>query len=520
VVSAFWVFLTTVLLSESIFPPHASDQGEYIRYAKNFPEMLLTGQFATNGAARWGPSALCWLISQLFFISLTDMNIMRIFQTLVIVWGTVGAFFWTRIADILGVRDKGKWLGLILLYVNFGAIKFDVYMPVMTDASAFLIALAQLYFYLSKRPLALIGVTLFGAFTFPGLEVTGLLLYVLPADPLQPLPQSLVAQGARGWIVSCSNLLIAGALALATAVLIYIALPPLAIITRFQEPAYLRIFSNHIFSDLIPLSIAMAALYVFLATGQLLRCDWWTPLRRLKYRRAVVGILVLSGIWVVRLAIARGHSDAYLQLGFEPNPYLEEPMHIFRRAGAFPLSFALASLLWFGLGMLFIYSYWKVATKIMQRYGLPIVVIVGMATFLHFDTSPRHMTQIYPIAIAFTVAAADRTLNRWSALIPVALLAVLQSRVWASINPAGGLSGAAWTDEQLAHFISVMAPYWPQSTVAAAMVPIGLIVSGIALVHVWRLSAARKYPDRAADTGSQQDLRPATLPAQTERSHS
>jgi len=52
------------------------------------------------------------------------------------------------------------------------------------------------------------------------------------------------------------------------------------------------------------------------------------------------------------------------------------------------------------------------------------------------------------------------------------------------------------------------------------MVPIGLIVSGIALVHVWRLSAARKYPDRAADTGSQQDLRPATLPAQTERSHS
>jgi hypothetical protein len=506
VVSAFWIFLATVLLSEWIYLPQAFDQTEYIRYTKNFPEMLLTGQFAMNAVARWGPSGLCWLICKLLFIPLTDSNIMRVFESFVIIWGTTGALLWTRIADRLGVRDRGKWLGFILLYVNLGAIKYNVYMPIMTDATAFLIALAQLYFYLSKQSWALIGVTLFGAFTFPGLEVIGLLLYILPAGGLHPLPPHSPVDGARSWILSCSNLLVASALALATAALIYLALQP-----RVPE---LSVY-EHVIRDLVPLSVAAAILYVFLSIVHLLRCDWWTPLRALTYRRLAIGCLLLAGVWIVRLATAHGYSYASQTLGFEPNPYLEYPSWALRQAGIFPLSFAWSSLRWFGLGMLFIYCYWKPATEIMQKHGLPIVAIAGLATFMHFDTTTRHLQQVYPIMIAFSVAAADRTFHRWSALIPLTVIAVLQSRVWASINPESVPSPETWAER----YYSVLVPYWPQSTIAAATIPIGSIVCGVALVYLWRLAAARNDNGRCADE-MWRGAHPIPPPPQSERPHS
>ena len=460
--AAFWLFLACVLLSEWTYPPELFDSASFVVYAQNFPKLLLTGQFPWNDAARWAPSALCWLICRLLFIPLTDMNIMRVFETMIIVWVTTGAFLWTQIADILGVRERGKWLGLILLYVNFGMIKIDIYQPILTDQTAFLIALAELYFYLSKQPGALIGVTLFGAFTFPGLEIVGLALYALPADPLQPLPDRLAVHGTRDWIASRSNVFIAGALALLTALFIFIALQPLQIYLKYGA-SQVQWF-DHVFDELKPLSIALAALYVFLSIAWLLRCQWWSPLSRLSLRKVASAALLYLGIWIVRLSISRGHSPAYAILGFEPNPYLEFPVWLFRRPGIFPLSFSLAALTYFGVAVLFIYAYWKSATEIMQKWGLPIVIIAGMAVFMHFDPSSRHSTQVYPIMVAFAVAAADVMLNRWNALIPIAAVAVAQSRVWINLNPAGGglQPDMPWTTERVDHYISIYFPFWPK----------------------------------------------------------
>jgi len=478
VVTAFWLFLFCVLLSERVYPPGLWDAAEYIAYAQNFPKLLFGGEFAINGAARWGPSALCWLISRVLFIPLTDMNIMWMFEAMVVVWATTGALLWVRIASILGVRDTGKWLGLILLYVNFAWLKYHVYVPILTDATAFTIALAQLYFYLSKRPWALVGATLCGAFTFPGLEMIGFLLYALPSEPLQPLATHAAASGIRGWIISRSNVFIAAALALATA--FFVSVASLRPAKEYLGNEWLL----YTFRDLLPLSIAFAALYVYLAAAWLLRCQWWAPLYRLNIPRIVLGAALLAGIWVIRLSIGHGHSLAGESLGFEPNPYLSFPVELFRRPAIFPLSFSLGALMHFGLGVLFIYAYWNAATKIIWTCGLPIVLIAGMAAFMHLETSSRHATQVYPIMMVFAVAAADMTLRRWTALVPIVLVALLQSRVWASFND--------WTaiDEFLAIYLPYWPTYWPDATLAAAVIPPVAVLAGIALVQIWRLAAA------------------------------
>ncbi len=95
------------------------------------------------------------------------------------------------IAEELDLHQSGLWFGFVGIFVNFAFFKYAWYYPVLTDVSAAALSLAMLLFYLRRRQLPLVIVTLMGAYTWPTLIYIGLFLLMFPRESIVEQKTSL-----------------------------------------------------------------------------------------------------------------------------------------------------------------------------------------------------------------------------------------------------------------------------------------------------------------------------------------
>jgi hypothetical protein len=105
-----------------------------------------------------------------------------------------------------------------------------------------------------------------------------------------------------------------------------------------------------------------------------------------------------------------------------------------------PFLFIVPHIIYFGPIILLAILLWRPATRMIQKYGLGIILFVLLNLPMALNAESRRSAVLVPVVVIFTVLAAD-TLNwrRWH-LWTLAAIALIFSKVWYPINQ-GSLEG-------------------------------------------------------------------------------
>jgi hypothetical protein len=151
----------------------------YGQTAELFWKLLSTRKLNPYDLQRCLPSALVHYGLALFHAALSPQNILLGFRILNLILLTGAGFVWGLVVGELKLSGPLRWFSGIL-FCNFFVLKFYFYLPVLTDQTAFFLAICLLYFYLKRKQAAVLAVSILGFFTWPLSFLGGLLLYLWP----------------------------------------------------------------------------------------------------------------------------------------------------------------------------------------------------------------------------------------------------------------------------------------------------------------------------------------------------
>src|SRR5262249_37260753 len=69
--------------------------------------------------------------------ALDEQTVQRGFEALDLVLLVASALVWAVLAERLSLRPTARWLGFVLLFVNYGVLRWLFGVPALTDASGF-----------------------------------------------------------------------------------------------------------------------------------------------------------------------------------------------------------------------------------------------------------------------------------------------------------------------------------------------------------------------------------------------
>lgn len=167
----------------------------YMNFVQNLEELLQTRTIneAIGGKTnRFFPSMLVHYGMRVTGFDLQNRS--HIFWAFIyhnIAWTLIGTWAWAQIAKFLDLAEKNKWLGLVFLFANVAFLKMNLgYIPVMTDAAAYVMGILLIYFYLHPNlyisKIGLFCVGLMGAFTWQTVQIYAYILLFFPKD-LKPI---------------------------------------------------------------------------------------------------------------------------------------------------------------------------------------------------------------------------------------------------------------------------------------------------------------------------------------------
>ncbi|MDW8273831.1 MAG: hypothetical protein RMJ53_06355 [Chitinophagales bacterium] len=113
------------------------------------------------------PSLYVHTIFLVFGIAFTPPNVILAFKLMHTVLLTVAAWMVKRIFDKYNLNALEQITGFCLVFLNYGALNFTYYYPVMTDTPAFVLSIALIYFYIYNDVPGMALTGLLGAFTWP-----------------------------------------------------------------------------------------------------------------------------------------------------------------------------------------------------------------------------------------------------------------------------------------------------------------------------------------------------------------
>lgn len=157
----------------------------YANITSHFDNVLKNQILEPYRAQRIFPSFMVYLFSKIFGYSLikptTMVKAFYIYNVLIIMSATIALGL---IAKLRNWKQPIWIIAFSGLFLNYGILKMSVYYTILTDYTAFALGIWMLYFYLSQKKLGLIIITLVGAFTYPTMLISGLILLLFPKKPL------------------------------------------------------------------------------------------------------------------------------------------------------------------------------------------------------------------------------------------------------------------------------------------------------------------------------------------------
>lgn len=168
----------------------------YAEMVRHLDTMISNSELGSYYMQRILPAAIVRGLLLLADVSINNVNIINGFEIYNLFILVLILASWKRISDKLLISIGGRWIGFSAIFINFECSKQSFFYPVLTDVTALLVGMLLLLFYIEKKPILLLIVSIVGAFCWPVVSLSGALLIfllktVLPDDVIKPQPLNL-----------------------------------------------------------------------------------------------------------------------------------------------------------------------------------------------------------------------------------------------------------------------------------------------------------------------------------------
>lgn len=403
------VGLSLTIFSEKIIVNNGFgwDGAWYGYYAMHFQE-LLRGELVPVDS-RILPSALAHYVLRLFGAALDEPNVILFFEIygLAVLTGT--ALFWTAAADRLGLGVRRKWFGYMILFCNHAVLKFSFFYPVLMDSTGVFLSMAAIYFFLSKRPWALLATGAAGLFVWP--VVSGLALLLL-AFPLRETGEADPPRRA--------NLILALAALAALGVVFYVAST-----TRRLSGLEMRPW--------LPLSMAVVAAWVFFPPRDIFSRAYYFSLRNMVSDNRIGPLAPVLGAALACFAMYAAFTGL-----FYSNPFLNMVMSYFRNvidnALHRPGEFFVAATLYLGPVLLFMAANAGRFFRAGGRFGWGMALCLCLILFQLLNPITRQAEAGLPFLALMAALSLDEEELTKTFLALFGAVSLLLSKVWMTFN--------------------------------------------------------------------------------------
>lgn len=350
---------------------------------------------------------------------------------------------WVLISRRLGVSAFAQWLGGVVLFANYALLKYFLFYPVLTDASAWFLSLLLLYVYLLKQPYLVLAVAAVGYFTWPTVFMQGLVLALFPYHDVSSresrekvnLPER--EQQSDFWGDMWKFILVAILVVLAAAFVYFVLI---------RHELYPGPQPEPIVDWLLPLAAPLLLACVGGALWPLLRQfpfrEFFAMLNKRTFllRLAIAGLLVV-GLWWAKQGIQSPTLPAMVTTEQFVGGNLSS-------AVSKPLIALVAHCVFFGPALLLVLLMYSDVAQATLRTGLGnALVVMGGVVFMACVSESRQVVNFIPPLVLCLALAVDARFQRDSrtkvehlsrekfVLLGVVVLSNLAfSKLWMKIN--------------------------------------------------------------------------------------
>ena len=414
-VLVFLLFLFQAFFSEKIPVNNGFgwDGFLYGTLAKDFYRIVSTARMDPLRIPMILPSAVVHYSCRLLGVRLDDPNIVLAFSIYEAVLLGVSAFLWCRSVPLLEISPRGKALGLLALFGNYGLLKHAVYYPILADVTGFSLGMLFIYSYLTRKTWLLYVATLTSCFSWPTGLTTGAFMILFPRSQAEGTTSRVnrhffhvvIAIVLAVYIVDRARLLVRDGFQIPSGT----AQP----IATFLTLSYLTCFAY--------VSAAVASL---LNWDELFRVQ--NLLRRLRAPGFYLGLAFLA--ITARLPSFIPHSNASLDGQGLIDIFVVESI-------AKPGVFLLAHIIYFGPILLLAIFLWGAVCRLVHDHGIGLTLSLTFAAISAVDSESRHLLGYFPLLAPFVVKATDNLNWDLAACTVFAGCSLLLSKVWLTINP-------------------------------------------------------------------------------------
>lgn len=407
------VGVVLTLLSERIPVAHGLgfDGEEYGNWAMHFDKVLSREiPVSPYRMFRILPSALAYATLRLTGVTLATENIIHFFQVFNLALLGLAALSWGGVADAAGLNLRGKLLGFIGLFGNHAILKYNFYYPVLTDTSAYTLALLSLYAYLRDKRVMLFVATVAGTFCWPTLIVHGSILLLFPRKDHTP-------EGGKEWMRSLPAVLAAGT---------YLVFA-------------LRFYNN---TPWYPLSVTLVAAYIFFGLYFLFEDAFFIYPRNLLRSVSVTRLALFATVIVLfslgrMLATAKAganepHAHFYASTLAMLIAYVEGTC--IPLSTRFPAEFAVGHILYFGPLLLLTACFPRQAARAAGQFGFGFLLLVAVSWLHAIMPLSRQWIAGYPVVALATVMALESVPLSRGFFACFAVLSLFVSKAWLRFN--------------------------------------------------------------------------------------
>lgn len=393
----------------------AYDSSTYAFIAKKFPHYLYWSKVDRYYIQRILPSSLVGAFGFISRSGFSSSFLVLAFRALDLIAINVALFQLARSLKLVHVTGRHLTFGLVLCFSNFFILKYTLYLPALTDATAFAIGACLLHAYLagSNRWMLLLG--LLGAFTHPLLLYVSLGLFMYPnvkrhdhSTNHKPRVLSLAPYvAAATYLISC--------------ILIY---------NLYYGKVSTRQTSGTtvVNMKLYFASVLAAACFVYFIAKMIVASRLLDRVIK-EFSRARLGIafLVLASIKILQY---------WRSSGAGPLSIKDFALNIFTSSITFPGVFLVAHTAFFGIVVLLILICFRRFKMNLLGLGTGYVGFVIAFLALGLCSESRQLGICLPFVIVPLAISSQQLRMRWTHIAALTFLALLCSKLWLPLNSA------------------------------------------------------------------------------------
>lgn len=406
--------------------PHADGAGWdgvlYRDMCYDFIGMLQDGQISIYYIQKCLPFALVNIINTALSISHPLHTLIALHYIALIM--AIVAFF--KIANHFKLNLSIEWIAYALTFWQMGLLKFTGYYPYSGDFFAYSFALWIFYFFVTKQPYKMLGLSLVGAFVWQSMLPLSLILFVLPTKGYNIVDGINIMKKDKIVLNLCKAL-----------VLFVVAMIPITILLYAKSQG-----GWWMWSQVIPYSLFSHPKWVLPISSLGMLGIAYMMLRPFNFNIGEFIKCTIVNISWCNVAIA-----TMVYVGFKfgvyylSNPLLDPPisskelvLRILWEPYIFPLKFCSTHLAACGLVLpLFIVLY-KSILKEISEHSIGYIAAIAMLLLFGLQSETRYVLNFIPFAIFPIAAALNKVeLKKW---VPYALCVVqfIFSGIWYHIN--------------------------------------------------------------------------------------